>query len=597
MSIAVAATYINTWTGTTATKTASVTVAAGDLLVILCRGSSTAATFSASGGSPALTYTNKVSKNVTYGSTAIITAPSSGAQTFTLTVTRAGNTFVWGCIVLRLTGTDQTTGASVGYSDNATGNEFTTLTTDTNSSAIAVILGDADSGGPVTWDTSSAGAFTSEGTTDTTLSNYPGIYLNAGTAGSKTVGLTSPVGSFSSNISALEIHTGSISASANLTEATGTGAAQNFTVNYDSSASLTDADATAAAQATGGSADSSIAEATATSFIQALGYGLDAPLTGAAATGASQTPTATYDGAPTLTEADAAASAPDAGGSSDSAPVAAAAVVAGQDLTLNYDNAPSLTEATGTVAPANTLGWSDSGITEADATAAATALGTAHDDAGTLAEATASAAANNSGASADAADIEATGTGAANPLAGSADATLTEASATGAAVALAAIPPLTEATASGSASDLTANYDALVSLASATGSAAGTDLAASADAQLTSAIGSATSAGLTASSDSGLTTATGALAASGLAGSADAGVSTALVVGAANPVSEPVSVIATLIEATAGVLAADLSYLVRRPWPPRGDVHLRYDVVPNAAAVTTSVMTESDLVI
>lgn len=203
MAIAVAAVYVDAWNTTTSPKTASVTVAIGDMLVVMCASGATGDTFSASGGSPALTFTSRTSVNTPYAATGILTALSASAQTFTISVTRAVGTFVWGAVVLRLTGV-AATGAVTSLSDSTIGSEQATITTTAAGSAIAVILKDADAGNPVTWSTATAGAFTAEGTTNTTASNYPGIYLNAGAAGAKTIGLAA-AGGLSSNISAVEL--------------------------------------------------------------------------------------------------------------------------------------------------------------------------------------------------------------------------------------------------------------------------------------------------------------------------------------------------------------------------------------------------------
>jgi hypothetical protein len=207
MAITVASTAINAWNTTTSPKTGSVTVANGDLLVILCATGATGTTWTASGGSPALTYTSRVLTNgATFRSTNIITAPSTSAQTFTLSVTRNISAVVWGCIALVLSGTDASPiGNTASFADATFGTESTTLTTTAANSAIVVILTDGDSGFAVTW-SSSPGTFTPEGTTNSTQSNYQGIFLNAGAIGSKTVGL-SPSPGAASNISALEIKT------------------------------------------------------------------------------------------------------------------------------------------------------------------------------------------------------------------------------------------------------------------------------------------------------------------------------------------------------------------------------------------------------
>jgi len=210
MAIAVASIAINAWNTTTSPKTGSVTVANGDLLVILCATGATATTWTASGGSPALTYTSRVLTNgSTFRSTNIITAPSTSAQTFTLSVTRNVSSVIWGCIAFVISGTAASPiGNTASFADASLGTESTTLTTTAANSAIVVILTDGDSGTAVTWN-SSPGTFTPEGTTNSTQSNYQGIFLNAGAAGAKTVGLNPSPGA-ASNISALELKTGAL---------------------------------------------------------------------------------------------------------------------------------------------------------------------------------------------------------------------------------------------------------------------------------------------------------------------------------------------------------------------------------------------------
>ncbi len=204
MAIAVASIAGNTWNTTTTPLTASITVAIGDFLVILCSNHSSASTFAASGGT-SVTYTAQTSanSNASCPSTAIITAPITSAQTYTLSIARAGNTFAWGFVCLRLTGVSSV-GAKTSAQDAVTGTEQTSITTTGAGSAIAVMLNDKGSSGTAgVWVTSGAGTFTPEGTTST-QGNYSGIYLSAGAAGAKTIGVSTPSG-FASSISAIEL--------------------------------------------------------------------------------------------------------------------------------------------------------------------------------------------------------------------------------------------------------------------------------------------------------------------------------------------------------------------------------------------------------
>ena len=187
--------YEDTWAGTTSPKTISVTVAAGDTLVIGAIAESAITFNTPTGGS--LTYTLQKSSIVS-GNTALYlwTAPCPSAQTFTLSLTNNSGSQVWGFNCLRYSGV-----SSIGASVITTGSGAPSLalTTTGANSTIVTFIGDwaAVVGTTRTWRTINSITPVSGGLEKTYLNSgqytvYAAYYNDAGAAGSKTTGMTTP---------------------------------------------------------------------------------------------------------------------------------------------------------------------------------------------------------------------------------------------------------------------------------------------------------------------------------------------------------------------------------------------------------------------
>lgn len=182
------------WTGNPATKTASVTTAPGDVLVLVAGMSNGGSTLVPSGGT-GLTWTLQQSVLVSssWAGAYVWTATASTAETFTLTVTLTGDE-VWGFNCLRFSGSSGI-GASAKANVNAT--STVAVTTTAANSAIAVISVDWDAldGTTRTW--SSSGGAPTERTYFRDAAWYTVYVANhpdAGSAGVKNVGTTLPMG-------------------------------------------------------------------------------------------------------------------------------------------------------------------------------------------------------------------------------------------------------------------------------------------------------------------------------------------------------------------------------------------------------------------
>jgi hypothetical protein len=188
--------YEDTWTGTTSPKTISVTVANGDTLVIFAVAESNISLSTPSGGG--LTYTLRQAVSVTnFCSLSVWTAPSSSAQTFTLSMSNTSGSQVWGFNCLRFSGA-----SSVGASSktNSTGAPSLALTTTGANSTIVTFVGDfsASDGTTRTWRTINGITPASGGLEKTYFRDaakytvYGAYWNDAGAAGSKTTGISSP---------------------------------------------------------------------------------------------------------------------------------------------------------------------------------------------------------------------------------------------------------------------------------------------------------------------------------------------------------------------------------------------------------------------
>jgi hypothetical protein len=192
---------------TNGTTTVSVTVADGDMLVVAGNTSDFGTTLGTPSGG-GLTYTLQQSVSVVdYGRVYLWTAPSASAQTFTMSVTRAGATANdWGYTAHRF-GANGGLGAS-SSTNVASGAPSLGLTTTGANSAVVVISGDwngAD-GASRTWRTANVVAAETRYYRNAPLgwTFYEGYHSDAGAAGAKTVGLSAPAGQKYS-IAAVEI--------------------------------------------------------------------------------------------------------------------------------------------------------------------------------------------------------------------------------------------------------------------------------------------------------------------------------------------------------------------------------------------------------
>lgn len=199
--------YESSWTTTTNPKTSSVTVAAGDILVVLgVTSDDTVLLNTPTGGG--LTYELQQETTVDpYCRLYIWTAKATSAQTFTLSITKSGATgsINWGHNVIRF-GANGGVGASAKI-NALSGAPSLALTTTRDNSAVVVVAGDWDalSGAIRTWRTG-AGALT-ERTYDEASAYYTiyaGVHADAGAAGLKTVGLSAPT-NLQYTIAAVEI--------------------------------------------------------------------------------------------------------------------------------------------------------------------------------------------------------------------------------------------------------------------------------------------------------------------------------------------------------------------------------------------------------
>lgn len=213
-------------------KTSSVTVTNGDVLVVVVSSEdqSTAVDAPTGGG---LTYTLQQTVFVSANTTAYLyTAPSTGAQTFSLSVAKSGaGSGWWGFTWLRFTAT-----AGVGASGvaNTTGAPSLALTTLFANSAIAALNADWNAiAGARTWRTVNSVTPTAGNGGERLYFTDPAHYSvgvafwsDAGAAGSKTVGLTAP-GAQKYSLVAVEVR--------------GVAGATNFTQANTEAAGITDA--------------------------------------------------------------------------------------------------------------------------------------------------------------------------------------------------------------------------------------------------------------------------------------------------------------------------------------------------------------------
>lgn len=193
--------YRTAWNSSTTPKntTTDPSVVPGTLCVLGGSEDSTATLGTPSGGG--LTYTLRQSIVVSSRCTAYgWTAPVVGSSTFALQCTRGGSALWWGAMALMFSGSDGV-GAS-GAANAASGGPSLTFTTLHDNSAIAMIVTDwsATDGASRAYRTPSGSSVFTELMYFRDVDHYGaylGYYADAGVAGSKTIGLTTPSMAFS----------------------------------------------------------------------------------------------------------------------------------------------------------------------------------------------------------------------------------------------------------------------------------------------------------------------------------------------------------------------------------------------------------------
>lgn len=191
--------YESAWTAITSPRTASVTVAVGDILVILVgvENGQSAPTHSASGVTGVTWSSTSVGTTTNDAAvTALVSTAATVAGTYTLSVTRlTGSTSnIWGFNCLRFSGAS---GVAIRGSVVNGGQTWAAVTANANS-ALAWIAVDwnAIDGAARSYVTATAGAFTEQTyfRNTTNYGVYAGFHADAGAAGTKTIGLSTPTG-------------------------------------------------------------------------------------------------------------------------------------------------------------------------------------------------------------------------------------------------------------------------------------------------------------------------------------------------------------------------------------------------------------------
>ncbi len=190
--------YGDTWNSATSPKSASVTVANGDALVVIAIVEDESRSLATPSGG-GLTYTLQEEVNVTdYTHLYIWTALSASGQTFALDVTSSSgdNTMWYGFIALRFSSV-----SSIGAAEKtnvSSGAPSLSITTTSANSSLVVAVGDwnATDGTSRTWRSVNGSA-----ATETTyfrdashFTAFTGYHTDAGATGAKTVGLSAPSG-------------------------------------------------------------------------------------------------------------------------------------------------------------------------------------------------------------------------------------------------------------------------------------------------------------------------------------------------------------------------------------------------------------------
>jgi hypothetical protein len=190
---------------TSTTSTTSVTVAAGDLLVITAGTQAESSTVSTpSGGGLTYTLRSSITGVTGYSNAYLWTAAATTAQTFTLTMTRGGTTTSHGYRIYRFSGHGGLGAAA--QTNIASGAPSLNITTQAANSAIVMLNADWNApGGTPTYRQITGTTFGEYlDVSNANVDLYGGVYPDTGAAGVKTIGMTAPTGQKYS-IVALEI--------------------------------------------------------------------------------------------------------------------------------------------------------------------------------------------------------------------------------------------------------------------------------------------------------------------------------------------------------------------------------------------------------
>lgn len=237
------------WTvGGVVTKTTSVTVAAGDSLVLVAACEAGAVSFTASGGTGITWGTPTAVNPASHASCAMWVVGSVGSgQTFTLQVDKSGgggSTDTWGFMLLRWAG-----GGVVGTPASGNGTASTpslAVTTAAANSALACINTDWNAtAGARTYRQVNGANPTEQAYFGVAGSTYIGevfTYADAGAAGAKTVGLTAPTGETWATIAVEVQGTGGGGSSLTASPADSAGITDNVTASLSGSGAASPVD-------------------------------------------------------------------------------------------------------------------------------------------------------------------------------------------------------------------------------------------------------------------------------------------------------------------------------------------------------------------
>jgi hypothetical protein len=230
--------YEGVWSATTNSRTASVTVAVGDVLVIGIIAEGDTGSFSTPSGGSGFTWTDQ-GTYATFNNTEahLWVTTATVAQTFTLTVAHTGTATIWGFNCLRFSGSS---GVGAATKAQSTGAAAVSITTTQANSLLVSFAGDwnAVDGTTRAW-TSGATEVSYYSNPGVSYTIYGAYYADSGAIGAKSVGLTAPTGQ-KFTIIAVELKgTAGTSASVSVPPVTTTLSSKTPTVTGDASPSIT----------------------------------------------------------------------------------------------------------------------------------------------------------------------------------------------------------------------------------------------------------------------------------------------------------------------------------------------------------------------